>query len=185
MKISNTFPILSKINALFIVAGKQTAIIYRLKNGQINERDTIEILTPTYSDNEGRFESHGPRGRLQGSGASYTSDMEYISHKFLDSIVDSLKKINTSYSAIYLFAPSRVIKDIQSVLTSADAEKVVQTFIGNFTKQHPTELLAKVKELRDFKTKAIARSRVGGDAATILRRGRRIAKHIGKRKTIR
>lgn len=181
MKISDNFPVLQKANALFLVSGKQSAIIYRLRKGEINERETIEIKNPTYSDKEGRFESRGPKGRLQGSGSVYNPKSQYIKQKFLDSLLKEIKQIKRPYDSIYLFAPMHVINDIESALPNLVSKKIKRKFTGNFTKQHPTDLLKKVRNLREFKAKTEARKRATGEAAKILRRGSKITKRNGKK----
>ncbi len=174
MKISDNFPILQKANALFLVTGKQSAIIYRLRKGEISERETIEIKTPTYSDKEGRFESRGARGRLQGSGSVYDSNKTYIQENFLKNLLKELKNIKLSYDSIYLFAPKQISGIIEGTLPKIILNKVKRVFDGNFTKLHPTELLTKIKSLREFKEETEARNRVTGEAAKILRRGQKI-----------
>lgn len=185
MKISDNFPILQKVNALFLVSGKQSAIIYRLRKGEINERETIEIKKPEYTDREGHFEYRGPRGKLHGSGSVYEPKNEYLQKKFLSSLVTEIKKIKRPYDSIYLFAPMHIIDSIEEALPNSISKKIKRKFTGNFTKQHPTDLLKKVKNLREFKAKAEARKRVTGEAAKILRRGRKVAKQIGRNKVIR
>lgn len=145
MKISNNFPVLKKVNALFLVLGKYFAIIYRLRNGEIVEKETITVDKPIYTDKEGRFESRGPRGRLQGSGSVYQQKDAYIQKDFLSALSKELKKINKPYDNIYLFAPEHVIKNVEAGLPKLITKKVSHKFIGNFTKKHPTELLKKVK----------------------------------------
>lgn len=174
MKISDDYAILQKANALFIVTGKQSAIIYRLRKGEISEKETIEIKTPTYSDNEGRFESRGPRGRLQGSGSVLDSNKKYIQDNFLKNLLKEFNTIKRPYDSIYLFAPNYMAEAVEATLPNAASKKIKRIFTGNFTKQHPTELLAKIKDVREFKEKTEARTRASGEAAKILRRGRKV-----------
>lgn len=185
MKISDNFPVLQKVNALFVVSGKQSAVIYQLRRGEINERDTIKIKKPEYTDREGHFEYRGPRGRLYGSGSVYEPKNEYVQKKFLTSLVKEIKQVRRPFDSIYLFAPMYVVDQIEAALPNSISTKIKRKFTGNFTKQHPTDLLNKVKTRREFKAKTEARKRAIGEAAKILRRGRRMVKRIGRRKVIR
>lgn len=171
MKISNDFPLLQQANSLFLVAGTQSAIIYRLSNGEIKERETITINNPEYTDREGHFEYTGPSGKLHGSGSVYEPKDEYVQKKFLGTLVEELKQIKQPFDSVYLFAPMHFINEIESSLPDTFAEKIKRKFTGNFTKLHPTELLAKVKELREFKAESEAHKRVSSEAAKILRGG--------------
>lgn len=185
MKISNDFPVLQKVNALFVVSGKQAAIIYRLRKGEINERETIEIKNPQYTDREGHFEYRGPRGRLHGSGSVYEPKNEYVQKKYLASLVKEIKQIKRPYDSIYLFAPMHVIDIIEEALPNIISKTIKHKFTGNFTKQHPTDLFKKVRNFRVLKAKVEARKRVTGEAAKILRRGRKMAQSISNRKIVR
>ena len=180
MKISDNFPVLQKADALFLVSGKQSAVIYRLRKGQIDEQETVEIQNPQYSDREGRFEYRGRGNKLHGSGSVYESKEEYVQKKFLGSIVKEMKRIRLPEDTIYLFAPMHVIDAIEEALPNSISKKVKRKFTGNFTKHHPTDLLKKVKALREFKEKKEARKQATGEADKILRRGKKITKSIGK-----
>lgn len=168
MQISNDFPLLQNANALLLVTGTQHAIIYRVRSGNIMEKDTIEIKTPTYSDNEGRFEERGPRELLQGSGSVYESNKTYVRQKFLANIIDDIEKIKNTYDKIYLFAPQRISNEIKEALPKPISEKIAYSLDGNFTKSHPTELLEKIKELRDEKAQANKNIQMSSEAAQIL-----------------
>lgn len=170
MKISDDYPILQALNALFIVSGTQSAIIYRLRKGEIIEKETIEIPTPTYSDKEGRFESRGPRGRLQGSGMVYRSNKQYIQQEFLKSLLKELKAIRKPFDSIYLFAPKTISEDIIEALPKTLQKKVKSKMHGNFTKAHPTELLTKLRNSREFKKLSLKLLRISDEQAKLLKR---------------
>lgn len=181
MKISNQFPALQRVNALFLVAGSQSAVIYRLREGELHDKETVQIEKPEYTDREGHFESVGPHGKLHGSGSVYEPKNEYMLKKFLSAVVDEIKKIRSPFDSIYLFAPMHMQKSIESALPNSISKKIKRTFSGNFIKEHPTALLRKVRSLREFKAKTAARKRVFGEAAKILASGGKSALGIRKR----
>lgn len=186
MKISHNFPVLQKANALFVVAGKQSAIIYRLRNGELHERETVAVHKPEHTDREGRFEHRSPRGKLRGSGSVYEPKDAYVQQQFITSLVGELKKLRRPYDSVYLFAPAQTLHDLEQTLPKPVVKKIVRKFAGNFTKHHPTGLLEKVKTRREFRAKSEAVERMSEEAAQILRRGERPSQRIGsKRKTVR
>lgn len=176
MKISDDFQNLQKTNALFLVSGKQAAVIYRLRKGEIHERETIEIKQPEYTDREGHYEYRSPRGKIHGWGSTYEPKDEYVHKKFLSSLVKEIKQLKRPYDSIYLFAPMHVMDSIEQALPNSISRKIKRKFAGNFTKKHPTDLLAKIRDRRQLKARTAAMKQVTGEAAKILRRGRVVAK---------
>lgn len=170
MKISNKFPKLAKENALFLVSGKQSAVIYRLKNGEIHERDTITINKPEYTDREGHFQHSDSMGKFHGSGSVYEPKDAYVHQKFVSELIDEVNRIKKPYDSVYLFAPAHVMNNIEENLPNPVAKKVARKFSGNFTKLHPTELLEKIFKLRDQAKDHIKRSMASGVAAKLLKR---------------
>lgn len=173
MKISNDFPILQKENALMIVSGKQAGKIYRLRNGKLVERESLEISTPTYSDNEGFFMRRG-NGRTMGTGSVLEIDSQLVITEYTKQLAKELKSIKRPYDGIYLFVPKYVSNAVKDALPKTVQKKILREFNGNFIKEHPSELLQKIKNQRDKAVKKKSRELVGGDAAKILRRGRRV-----------
>ena len=143
MKVSNDYPLLQKTNALLIVAGKQAAKIYRLKEGYIDERDTIEVETPLYTDREGHFE-HRSGNAMFGSGSVYENKDQYIQTRFLKELVEHIKKITVPYDKIYLFSPGYILNIIKEALPAELKNKLDKAIDGNFTKHHPNDLLGKL-----------------------------------------
>lgn len=182
MKISDNFSKLQETNALFLVSGKQAAIIYRLRNGEIHERETIEVATPEYTDWEGHYEYRGPRGKIHGWGSMREPKGEHVHQMFLGSLVKEIKQIKRPYDSIYLFAPIHVIDGIELALPKTVSKKIKRRFTGNFTKMHPTDLLAKVTARRKQRVRKATLQLVAGEAAKILRRGKRSIQGLRKKK---
>jgi len=144
MKVSNDFTFLQKANALLVVAGAQVAKIYRLKDGQINEKDTIEIETPTFTDREGHFEHHA-NGLMHGSGSVYENQDDYMQNKFLKELTGHISALKNTFDKIYLFSPGYILKSIKNTLPDELANKIQKEINGNYTKHHPNELLKKIQ----------------------------------------
>lgn len=155
MKISDTFPRLQKSNAILIVSGRFTATIYRLRDGLIHERETIEIKKPEYSDKEGHFENRAQGGKLMASGAGYEAKISYMDMRFLANLVKEVRNIKKPYTDVYLYAPAHVSNEVKNALPKAVANKIKESFLGNFTKHHYIDLLKKIKNTREERAKKI------------------------------
>lgn len=170
MKVPYTFTTLQKTNALLLVAGAQTAVLYRLRDGEIHERETVRISKPEYTDREGRFEHREGSGTLHGSGSVYESKDYYIEQKFFKELHKRISSVKQSYDSVYVFAPLRMLERLVKTLPVPVAGKIKRKFSGNFIKHHPLDLLKKIRSIRRFTAKTEARMRVYGEAKEILNR---------------
>jgi hypothetical protein len=168
MEISNNFPILQKSNAIFIVSGKLAAKIYRIGDGLLHERDTLEVTIPRYTDREGYYEQHSPQGSIQGSGSMGEVHDDYIQRDFIKYLADEIKDIKRPYDSVYVFGPAHVVKSLEQALPRATVAKIRQTFVGNFTKQHPTELLEKIESEITEKNEEVATTHDSAEVTKIL-----------------
>ncbi len=170
MKISNDFAVLQKDNALLIVAGQQMAKIYRLFKGEINQRETIEVEAPIYSDKPAFFNQKG-RGESSASGSVHHFKKRYMLEKFIKELATQLSKMKRPFSRVYLFAPDYMMDVIKKELPKKVQERIRYEASGNFLKTHPTALLKKIKEIQAAKAVKEATRRVTTEAAKILGRG--------------
>ena len=175
MKISNDFSELKKENALFIVSGKQHAVMYRVRKGEMYERETIHIDAPKYSDREGYSETYGGNGEINASGSGYEAKDLYIKTKFLKTLAQEIRNLRRPYDAVYIFGPQYLLQDLKDAVPHAARRKIKGEYPGNFTKHHPQDLLEKIRTGRLQEEEHRALERATGEAAKILLRDDAVA----------
>lgn len=145
MKISQKLPQFSQ-KTLLIVAGRQSGDLYFAHNGEIDKIDSVRVETPTYSDKEGFFMRVG-RGMTLGRWSVLEEPKEETLNKFLKELKEKIQNFmkEKEVEEIYLFSSDFVRKGLPRVLSSEINQKIVGVFNGNFLKQHPFELIKKIK----------------------------------------
>jgi hypothetical protein len=153
MLISQHFPQFTGKKILFVVASRQNGKFFIVGDGQIEEKDSFSVEAPTYSDNEGHFEtrrSRGVRGMVQkmfGGGVPREDTKEKVEKDFLKEFEEHFKKIwDDEFDEVYLFASPYVINDIPDLLSQQQQEKITQRIEGNYIKIHPFDLLKKIRK---------------------------------------
>jgi hypothetical protein len=141
MKIKQELPQFTNSPSLIITTGKQHAIIYLAKNGIITKESEILIKPETYSDKEGHFERRSRNLNL-GSGSVYEDDNKEKRIKdFINDIEKELKKYK-KIANIYCFCPDYMKNYLLAPISKY--RKNPKLFLGNFTDNHPFELLEKI-----------------------------------------
>lgn len=142
MQISENLPQFEDRPSLFIVAGDQTARFFHVYNGTIEALDSFKIENPTYSDREGHFKRRA-HGETYGSGSVREEDDTSVKNEFWSSLVDTLKEIHAEHDVeeIGLFAPPHSIKETESHIPTKYRGKIEYRITGNYTHQHPLEVL--------------------------------------------
>ena len=143
MQIKQELPQFKNQATLIITTGKQHAIIYLAKNGEIDKLNEIQIETPTYSDREGHFERRSKNLNI-GSGSVYEDDTkEKIVKDFIKKIEEEIKKFK-DIKQLYCFCPDYMKNYLKEVIDkNIDKSKI---FTGNHTDKHPFKLLETIKE---------------------------------------
>lgn len=168
MQVSNKFGKIKDQSALIIASGTKSAKLHVLQNGQINERDSILIETPKYSDNEGFFLEKGADGTVTGSGSVYDNQKDYLSKSFLKTLRGHILNLVGKFDPqrIYLFAPGFFVGQEEDILPRNVFSKVAGVFKGNYAKEAPEKLLVKIEQMYD--NEADIGNPPTGDAAKIL-----------------
>lgn len=168
MKISKNFPQFKNKTALFIVTGFHLAEMYKAKDGKIEKIGEFEVDYPKYSDRESFFERTG-QGRVYGSGAVYEMEKDETRKRFLHELKKTEKSVisHLNITQIYIFSPVYIAHSVIETLPDTIRGKVKRVFIGNFTHEHPFNLLKKIKRQKNIEEKILP---VKKEARDILNR---------------
>lgn len=153
MKIKQNLPQFKDARSLIIVSGAQEGFLYLAYNEEIDKIEHIFEETPSYSDREGHFMKSGTNQDVV-QGSVYENKKNYIKKSFIKRSVETIKSIVKKYDIkfIYIFSPQYLEKDLLKTLPNSVNEKVVETFLGNYSNEHEFKLLEKIKEKRDKNT---------------------------------
>ncbi|MEX0930334.1 MAG: host attachment protein [Candidatus Paceibacterota bacterium] len=149
MKISEKLPQFENETALLVVTGKQTAVFYIAKDGEIHQVNSFKVNKPKYTDLQGHFEtrSHGKTTRA-GSAFEPTELSEDAVRNFLKELEEELKNVSRHHTldSLYVFCPAHVKNRIEKAIPSKLARKEQMVVEGNFFESHPFDLLTKIRK---------------------------------------
>ncbi|OGZ42169.1 MAG: hypothetical protein A3C80_02010 [Candidatus Ryanbacteria bacterium RIFCSPHIGHO2_02_FULL_45_43] len=144
MKIQRQLPQFENEKALFVVAGKQSGVLYYVSNGQIHELETVRVATPHYSDKEGFFATR-TRGGVMFSGAVREVKKQEIRKRFSKNLAKSVKRHASNKDFVYLFVSRQMSEEILHALPVAARKRVKKIYFGNLAEFHPFDILRRVK----------------------------------------
>jgi hypothetical protein len=148
IQISHKMPELREEEALVLVAGTRNAIFYKIKGGHINQVESIKVLTPKYSDNEGHFKVRA-KGTIIRSGSVREVDNIELGREFLSEINSAMGQLSAkSSSQVYVFAPSQIKIALIESLPPKWRSRVTRVVEGNFTHNSPNSIIDKLKEIK-------------------------------------
>jgi hypothetical protein len=148
MKISNEFPEIRQSDALLVVSGTQHAKIYKIKSGELEEVKDIAEEDPKYTDHEGHYISRSGSGQVYGgNSAVYENQVVAIKNNYLNKLEAYFKEVfgHADFTQVYIAAPAGTLQEIVDLVPSDQEEKVVSQIKGNYTKNHPFDLLAMIE----------------------------------------
>ena len=147
MKIEEKLPQFVNNRSLFLVAGRQVAVLYEAEDGEIEKIGGLKIEKPIYSDKEGYFQRSG-RGGVFGSGSDTEMKTDPVETEFLRDLKKMVKIIPEvdSYASVYIFAQADMMRSIEETLPPGLKEKVKKRVRANVVEKHPFELLKRLKE---------------------------------------
>ncbi|MFW5888132.1 MAG: hypothetical protein ACOCVY_00245 [Patescibacteria group bacterium] len=149
MRIEQKLPQFSDQKTLIIVTGRQEAVAYIALNGEIKEKERLEVEDPGYSDREGFFMSSGGTAGTYKAGSVYKENItQNLTKQFLNQLQEKVKNLVKKEKAetIYLFCPDYMKKEIMSKFPKA-LKKDIQTIrSGNYIGSHPFVLLEYIKK---------------------------------------
>ncbi len=146
MKIPNEYPKFINKSALLIVLGREDGTLYLASNGFIDKITEFGVRIPKYSDREGFFLRSGG-GRLLGTGSVYEPKIKMVERRFLNDFSEKIKKIlkENKVTEIYLFSPKFMHTYFEQEIPPKYLKMVRCKFNGNYRKNHPLELLDKIR----------------------------------------
>lgn len=145
MKISKDLPQFERRSALLIVTGEQEAEFYMARDGAIVKHSSFRVPKPQYSDRED-FSRGGGSSRVFESGAKFEARKKLIHREFDRLFKERLKLIAPQkVDWVYLFCPATVRNEVAGLLPATLKDHLKKTITGNFYKEHPFELLKKLK----------------------------------------
>lgn len=145
MQISEKLPQFEDTPTLLIVAGGQTARFFFAEDGMIDELDMFTIENPKYADREGHFQ-RSAHGEVYGSGSVYEKDDNAIKNEFYRALQNTLETMSKKhpFDEVILCAPPHSIKETEEHIQPQFRDRITQRITGNFTQEHPTELLKRL-----------------------------------------
>ncbi|MGM0629171.1 MAG: hypothetical protein ACQESA_01990 [Patescibacteria group bacterium] len=158
---------------LLLVTAAQDAVLYKAEDGEMY--NIMEIIADKKEDSDKPGVSRTKRPNVVEHGIALEEKQQKLREKaikdFLGKLEDNLKKTEEleRIKSIYLFTPDFMEEGIINALPKEVKNKVEKTFLGNYTKEHPLELVKKIDSL-------LAEKRViptDEEAAKILKRGKR------------
>lgn len=145
MKITQNLHQFINVNALIAVTGTMTAKLYLVKDGQIQQVDSIKLAKPNYSDKEEFFARKTATENI--SGSVYESPREYLRSQFLHDFQNEIKDIYAEhgFDTIFLIAPRYVLRDVENRMPKKCREMIKLRIAGNVIGKHPNKLLEIIK----------------------------------------
>lgn len=142
MKITAKLPQFSDLRALFIVTGRQEAVLYIAHKGQITKKSTIIVEGAKYTDREG-FSLRSGHGRVLSSGSAYEPLQAQKKRDFLKVFKTEMAKFLKANpcDVIYVFSPNYAISEVKKTLPATAQKMVKFTRQGDYFKEHPFALI--------------------------------------------
>jgi hypothetical protein len=159
MQIEKKLPQFTEQKTFIIVTGRQEAIIYMALNGEIKEKERLEVEDPGYSDNEGFFMSSGGTAGTYKAGSVYKENItQNLTRQFLNQLQEKIKKLTSKekIEKIYLFCPDYMKKEIINKTPKALKNNIQIVKLGNYISSHPFALLEDIKEAGEKEKENIA-----------------------------
>jgi hypothetical protein len=144
MKIPSTLLQFKDKSGLIVVTGTEELNFYIAKDGTINNVFHFVLEKIKFSDRE----DTGRRGKT-----AFETDnkIEKIKKEmrqtFLKNFKEEIKKMLTAQNVdlVYIFAPDSVLKELGKELPTILKKKLVKSYVGNFCRETPLNILKKIK----------------------------------------
>jgi hypothetical protein len=156
MQIEKKLPQFTDQKSLIVVTGRQEAIMYIALNGEIEEKEKLEVKNPGYSDREGFFMSSGGTVGTYKAGSVYKENItQNLTQQFLAQLQEKLKILakKEKTKKIYLFCPDYMRKEIINKLPKSLKRDLYTVRSGNYINAHPFALLEAIKEEKEEEKK--------------------------------
>lgn len=146
MQIENNLPQFKNLPGLILTTGLHEGKLYLADSGNIEVLGRIRVPDPAYTDREGLF-ARALRGRFLGRGSVYENKKNYVRVKFIKQakreLEDAVKKFPDA--GVYIFVPGYLKQPLLDALKKNLKDKIRLSVEGNYSQEHPFELLSKIK----------------------------------------
>lgn len=144
MQLPQTAPQFLQTEALVIVAAREEGIIYRIKEGEMQQIDVVEKRLEPLSDDEGFF--FGGVGGSGGAPKDRDNEEEEYAKRLQKNIAHELDQLVKQEQAkvLYVFEPEYLKGRIEGQLQEHDDLKIHTVQYGNFTNDTPRELVDRI-----------------------------------------
>ncbi|MBI2444381.1 MAG: host attachment protein [Candidatus Magasanikbacteria bacterium] len=144
MKIPSQLPQFTKETVLLIVTGLQEAEFFLAGEGKLDRVGGFRVEKPQYSDREDF--SRGGGALVFESGAKFEARKRLIWQDFRRQFKEQLANLVRAhdFTAVYLLAPAPISATVKALLPAALQKKIKRTVRGNFFKEHPLKILARL-----------------------------------------
>lgn len=145
IRIARNLPQFQDENTLLIVTGDKAMEIYRAQDGIIENVLSYRIADLKRRDRSGNYAKRASGRPLASSSVNEPNDQEWRDRflRQLNSIVQEVIE-RGQVTAVYLFSPKHMIKDVTEVLPKLARDAVRGLVYGNFTKFHPFTFLKRI-----------------------------------------
>ena len=142
MKLSKNLDQFEK-NTLILVTSNQTAKFYKAHQGHIDQIHSIEVDTPTFSDDEGHFARSGD-GKRYGSGST-EKDVEALARRdFLQKFRLAIDDLEDNFESVILFSPSHLLPDTLEHLPARIKKNIERTIEGNVVHEPANKIAERI-----------------------------------------
>lgn len=145
-QVPKKYPSLQENRAMVIVAGRQDAEVYRLKEGSMDKIFSFAVPRPHYSDREGHFEARGKESVFH-SGSSRELNTGAIVKEFIREFRKKIRSIHEKFSEVYIFAPNTTKHKLEDALPRAWHDKLSAVIPGNYVGKSPRDIMEKLAKV--------------------------------------
>ncbi len=149
MKIPSTLIQFKNKTGLILVTGTEEADFFLAQNSMISGVFHFKLEKTKFSDRE----DSSRRGSVAFETGAITEKIKKAARRdFVKSFKEETKRLSTEQKIdlVYLFAPDTIIKELEKALPAVLKKNLVKTYIGNFCKESPLNILKKIKNERGF-----------------------------------
>lgn len=147
MQISDKYPQFLAETAIVAVVGKEHGVIYRIKDGMMEQLSELENKPPHLSDDEGFF-FRAAHGHSLGSGAPKELNEDEYLRRFEKAISAELDELirQEQPQVLYIFEPEYVKGKIVEHMQKHPQLVIHNVRHGNYVQEHPETLLEHIHE---------------------------------------
>lgn len=148
MIIPKHLPIFEK-TTLIVSAGTQCVRYFRAYQKTVKELEMSCVRPIMYGDNEGFF-LHSGGGEIYGSGSVLEPKKEEETRRFIRMLTKEIRERfeKNTYDEIILFAPQYITPKVHKKLTVGMSIPVSLIIEGNFSNEHPIDLLERIQKTK-------------------------------------